>query len=839
MSLRSNNKITMRNIRVNSLIKIALLCGLLFCRVSYGIQDVSLEKIGKPSALGPHLEYLLTPNSNLNVNDIRSLSDQSWTKSNVEILNIGFIDQSIWIRFRVKQNPLNPQELLIELAHPNTDWIDVYFYQNDLLTDKHHTGDGYPFQVRPTEHSGYLFPVKFGALNYVDVYIKVTSKGPKQIPLFLWSAETFHQHDAALSLGHGLYYGMMLVMIFYNLFIYITIRERVYLFYILYVFSILGFQASLHGTNYQFLWPNSPAWNNMSVPLFIGASMGAIGLFTHEFLNFKKNAPAFSRIFHVLITLCLAQVCCSLFLDYSIMIRTGVLLVILISPTAFIAGILLAKQGSRNARFFSISWLPLLVGACLGAFNKAGIVPINFFTDNALPLGSAIEVVLLSIALASRITTLKEEQIRSKRSELEHKTRQMEAEKLALKANAENHAKSEFLAKISHEIRTPMNGILGMSQLLHDSSLSQQQAHYNEIIHSSGHALLSIINDILDYSRIEQGQLEIQHQPFNLHELLENTLGIFALEAYKKSVELMSYTAPDIGQQMNGDPGRIRQILVNLISNAFKFTQRGQIIVYIEYMDKGQSLVRFSVTDSGSGIDQTSHSHLFEPFTQADENIARKNGGTGLGLAISKQLAELMSGEIGFHSEKDFGSQFWFTARLTSKHHSATAVSTLPSAIPSVFEQQPPAQIFLAYENSHIGKIIQTHGTHNKMQMNVSFGEQELIDAISTASQGAHPPSLICIDIDIKKLSPIQLCAKIRQLPGCRQVPIILICYASQHPNLIYRSKSLATDLYQKPFHLPRLLDFIDRELNNQSHAPPEKPSANTTADKINPTETD
>ncbi|PCI43117.1 MAG: hypothetical protein COB51_12005 [Moraxellaceae bacterium] len=835
----------MCNIQVNSLIKIALLCCLLFCRLSYAIQDVSLEKFDQPSALGSHLEYLLTPNSNLSVNDIRSLSDQSWTKSNVDILNIGFIDQSVWVRFRVKQNPLNPQNLLIELAHPNTDWIDVYFYQKGILTDKHHTGDGYPFQVRPAEHLGYLFPVNFGALHSVDVYIKVTSKGPKQIPLFLWSTEAFHQHDASLSLGHGLYYGMMLVMIFYNLFIYITIRERVYLFYILYVFSILGFQASLHGTNYQFLWPNFPAWNNMSVPLFIGASMGAIGLFTHEFLNLKKNAPVFSRIFYVLITLCLAQICCSLFLDYSIVIRTGVLLVILISPTAFIVGILLAKQGYRNARFFSVSWLPLLVGTCLAALNKAGIIPINFFTDNALPLGSAIEVVLLSIALASRITTLKEEQINSKRSELAHKTRQMEAEKLALKANAENQAKSEFLAKISHEIRTPMNGILGMSQLLHDSSLSQQQAHYNDIILSSGHALLSIINDILDYSRIEQGQLEIQHQPFNLHQLLESTLGIFALEAYNKSVELMSYTAADIGQQMNGDPGRIRQILVNLISNAFKFTQQGQIIVYVEYVDKDQSLIRFTVTDSGSGIDQASRPHLFEPFTQADENIARKNGGTGLGLAISKQLAELMSGEIGFCSEKGFGSRFWFTARLTTDQPSApltpksTSTSKQPLAMPSISQQQRPAQIFLAYENAHLGELIQTHGIHNKMHLNVSFGEQELIDALSTASLNAHPPSLICIDIDLKNLSLIQLCAQIRQLPGCRKVPIILLCYASQHPNLIYRSKSLVTDLYQKPFHLPRLLDFIGRELNikNQPHTTKSSPS--TTAEAINLTETD
>ena len=358
------------------------------------------------------------------------------------------------------------------------------------------------------------------------------------------------------------------------------------------------------------------------------------------------------------------------------------------------------------------------------------------------------------------------------RDELERqvsvRTEQLEKAKNA--AEAASRAKSAFLATMSHEIRTPMNGVLGMTEMLLGTTLSETQRNFTKLVKRSGEHLLVIINDILDFSKIEAGKLSIEYINFNLWDLLDDINNIYTPQAHAKGLSLDFDIANDIPIAIVGDPNRLRQIMANLLGNAIKFTDRGQILAKVQVTGEDGPTVsmRFEVHDTGIGVSRDARTRIFEAFSQADNSTTRKYGGTGLGLAISRQLVELMGGKIGVENAPQQGSIFWFTVSFDKRRIEADEAGSSLRTIEGL-------RVLIVDEHQDSREELEKQLASWQVKYDCAGSAVDAVDRLTAAARAGKPYDVAIIDMDLQRTSGLSLAAGIKGDPATAATRILLV----------------------------------------------------------------
>lgn len=710
-------------------------------------------KIGQIS-LNEHLDSYLDYSQVLSFQDITTEHYiNQFTPLDKTGPNFGFSPANVWLRFSVYNRQQQPDRLWLEIAPASLESVQLYQFPSDDDRPLKQSGYGVAVDQRDVQLRNLLFSLDIPPRTSQIYYLRVKSSNALNLELTLSNPESYLFKVLQDASWTSAAIAAVLIIIAANIALTVLFRERIYLYYGLFAAAFLSFYFCGSGL-LRTVMPNVDfhlIGNIITCSLFAGNAF--LLLFTKELHRVSTERSRSERLLTMIfVGNLIAAVMVLLFVPltsiYPIMLGSYLLcstLSVLLPVVYYI------EQQDRYLIVIALSKLVTLIAVLFSTYMIYSVN--NLSTSNLWLIGAFVcEGMLITSTLVSQ--------------SLHKRERHAAQLQVLAKADAAARTQTDILSRISHDIRTPMSGVMGMSELLMDTNLNRTQRDHVETIQSSGQALLTVINDIMDRSLIDSGQMTLEEVPFDLTNLVNECIDSYRHQAESRDIELISHIHPDVPVLVVGDAGRLRQILLHLLGNAFKYTDHGEVVLTAATQyETGEHNIRFSVRDSGPGLDKAEQKRIFET------DISHRHDGNyslGLGLAVSKQLIQIMHGSIGVDSELGRGSNFWFVVPLPAQQLSEEDELDIEDGLRN-------KRLLVVDDNMTCRKVIQQQATAWGMQVATANSGREALAMMRAKYNLGEAFDIIIIDHKMPGMTGLQLADKVKQDFGESEQPMMIM----------------------------------------------------------------
>jgi signal transduction histidine kinase/CheY-like chemotaxis protein len=619
-------------------------------------QNTSFDPENSKGQFYEYAEFFNSGQSDVTFKEIHNDSTHKFKPLESDHQSTGFTTDSYWVKFKLKNGGSDSKTYYLETARPITDVAELYQIGNKNEIEHYKSGDQIPFNERQVAHRSTIFKIELPEKSEQQFYLHFKSDGETiNLPLNLYTENEFWQVNYKQQMFLGIFYGLLLLAGIIYLFFYRSLRAKSFLYYGCYVLSIGLMQAALDGILFQYFFESPSFLSSRAVLITAILSTFFLLKYCQYFLGVHLKLPKFSKIYKALYAV-MALSAVMVFISpktfelaYPICNINGLLSLLLILATIF------AMRFKRISidRYFTIGIFFLVVGLMGFVMNNLSLLPNNFYTLNSAKFGTGFEIIFLSISMTYLIRNLRVEKEKSQEVALQ-------------KSEEVSGLKSYFMSNMSHELRTPLNTIMGIAEIELSKQNNNEERKQFEIIKNASISLLSNVNDILDFEKIEKNQLQLKNEEFNPSIVLNQISNNWSEEATKKGLNYQFEMDYEIPTMVKGDQERFVQIINNVLANAVKFTSSGIILFKMRCTKRAQEMYSFSfnISDTGVGIEPEIKKNIFDSFNQMKQDHKRKFGGVGLGLTIVKHLVELHKGTINIESEPNKGTQVFIDILL-------------------------------------------------------------------------------------------------------------------------------------------------------------------------------